>query len=499
MASKRKALCVDQKVALIRAIEKGEKKSDVGKRFGFSPSTVATIWKNKDKILHAETEGSSCKKIRKPKFEDLDQAMLTWFHKQRCNNVPISGPVLKIKAEHFAQQLGIIDFKASEGWLGKFKQRHNITYGKISGEALNVDLNVTNSWLINVWPKLNEKYTLDNIFNADETGIFYKMIPDKTLKFKGEKCVGGKLSKERITAFVAANMSGTEKRKIMVIGKSKNPRCFKNIKRLPVTYKANKSAWMTSILFEEEIRKWDAELKGRKVLLLVDNCPAHPNLSNLMNIEMIFFPANTTSILQPMDQSVIKSLKGHYRKKILMEIIESDGNASINMLDAVNFLSKAWEEVTAETIRHSFRHAGLRSFANAEEEIEQFENEDDTLSEWITQFNTPHTFTPEDLQNYVEIDENLVTTISLTDEEILNAVTKGEEEQKEDEEEAQPDEVVIPSIQQALDAAKLLEKYLLFNEDDPKLSQNMGEIHRKIQKQYWQNKKVQTKMTDYFK
>ncbi|KAL4148172.1 hypothetical protein QTP88_002456 [Uroleucon formosanum] len=147
---------------------------------------------------------------------------------------------------------------------------------------------------------------------------------------------------------------------------------------------------------------------------------------------------------------------------------------------------------------NSFRHAGLRSFANAEEEIE-FENEDDTLSEWITQFNTPHTFTPEDLQNYVEIDENLVTTISLTDEEILNGVTKGEEEQKEDEEEAQPDEVVIPSIQQALDAAKLLEKYLLFHEDDPKLSQNMGEIHRKIQKQYWQNKKVQTKMTDYLK
>ncbi|KAF0762407.1 tigger transposable element-derived protein 4-like [Aphis craccivora] len=369
--------------------------------------------------------------------------------------------------------------------------------GKISGEALNVDLNVTNSWLINVWPKLNEKYTPDNIFNADETGIFCKMTPDKTLKFKGEKCVGGKLSKECITAFVAANISCTEKRKIMVIGKSKNPRCFKNIKRLPVTYKADKSAWMTSILFEEEIRKWDAELKGRKVLLLVDNCPAHPNLSNLINIEMIFFPANTTSILQPMDQSVIKSLKSHYRKKILMEIIESDGNASINMLDAVNFLSKAWEEVTAATIRHSFRHAGLRSFANAEEEIE-FENED-TLSEWITQFNTLHTFTPEDLQNYVEIDENLVTTISLTDEEILNAVTKGEGEQKEDEEEAQPDEVVIPSIQQALDAAKLLEKYLLFHEDDPKLSQKMGEIHRKIQKQYWQNKKVQTKMTDYLK
>lgn len=39
---------------------------------------------------------------------------------------------------------------------------------------------------------------------------------------------------------------------------------------------------------------------------------------------MAFFPANTTSILQWMDQSVIKSLKGHYRKKILLKIIECD-------------------------------------------------------------------------------------------------------------------------------------------------------------------------------
>lgn len=53
-----------------------------------------------------------------------------------------------------------------------------------------------------------------------------------------------------------------------------------------------------------------------------------------------------------------------------------------------------------------------------------------------------------------------VTTISLTDEEILNST--GEEQQKEDEEEEQSDDVVPPSIQQALDAATLLEKYSLF-------------------------------------
>ena len=79
MASKRKTLCVDQKVASIRAFEKGEK-SDVGRRFGFSASTVATIWKNKEKTLQAVIEGSSCKRIRKLKFEDLDQALFSQFH-----------------------------------------------------------------------------------------------------------------------------------------------------------------------------------------------------------------------------------------------------------------------------------------------------------------------------------------------------------------------------------------------------------------------------------
>lgn len=77
-------------MALIRAVEKDEKKSDVGLRFEFSPSTVATIWKSKEKMLHAGAEGSLCKKIKKPKFKDLGQTIMTWFHKQRCNDVSTS-------------------------------------------------------------------------------------------------------------------------------------------------------------------------------------------------------------------------------------------------------------------------------------------------------------------------------------------------------------------------------------------------------------------------
>ena len=185
----------------------------------------------------------------------MDEALLKWFKQQRSYNVPVSGPLLMVKAEEFAKKLKDEDFVCSSGWIDRFKSRHNITFGKVSGEASSVNTETTQEWITTVWPNVREGYADCDIFNADETGIFYRLTPDKTLKFKGEKCVGGKLSKERITVLVCANADGTEKRKLFVIGKSKNPRCFKHVKNLPVNYSANKKSWMTSELFETEMRR----------------------------------------------------------------------------------------------------------------------------------------------------------------------------------------------------------------------------------------------------
>ncbi|XP_063824881.1 tigger transposable element-derived protein 6 [Ostrinia nubilalis] len=182
MASKRKSLCIDEKVLLIRSIEAGEKISDVGRRFGFSRSTVSTIWKN---ILQAEADGKSAKKLKKPQYEDLDPPMLAWFYNQRQNNVPVSGPIMKAKAEEIAKELGLTAFKASEGWLGRFKQRHHIDYGKINGEVQGVNA------------YLKVEYAPNDLSNAGETGISCNLATHKTLKFKAEKFVGGKLSKEQ--------------------------------------------------------------------------------------------------------------------------------------------------------------------------------------------------------------------------------------------------------------------------------------------------------------
>lgn len=75
--------------------------------------------------------------------------------------------------------------------------------------------------VIYVLPKLIEKFYPIDIFNTDETGLFFKCFPNKTLTFKNDKCIGGKHSNKRVTLMVCSNMTGIEKQKLPIIGKAK--------------------------------------------------------------------------------------------------------------------------------------------------------------------------------------------------------------------------------------------------------------------------------------
>jgi hypothetical protein len=116
-----------------------------------------------------------------------------------------------------------------------------------------------------------------------------------------------------------ANEDGSERLPLLIIGKFAKPRCFKNVKKLPVEYYANKRSWMTSSIWNDWLLKWDSKLTRqgrRKILLLVDNCAAHPKEHiPLTNIRIEYFPPNTTSKTQPMDQGIIANLKVKFRKK----------------------------------------------------------------------------------------------------------------------------------------------------------------------------------------
>lgn len=133
----------------------------------------------------------------------------------------------------------------------------------LCGESAEVNLANVDGWKMQL-SCFAEGYNPNNIFNADETGFLYKCLPDETLTLKGEKCFGGKRSKERVTALFCSNSTGTEKLKPLIIGKSANPRCFRGVKNLGVDYISNKKAWMTSEIFKNWLMKLDREFSSQK-------------------------------------------------------------------------------------------------------------------------------------------------------------------------------------------------------------------------------------------
>ncbi|XP_035233066.1 tigger transposable element-derived protein 4-like [Stegodyphus dumicola] len=116
---------------------------------------------------------------------------------------------------------------------------------------------------------------------------------------------------DRITVMRCSSMSGTYKRKLLVIAKSTKSRCFKELRMdsLPVVYRANRNAWMTSELFKEWLKDWDRKLQCHSRKVLLDNCAAHPYLDCLKNIQLEFLLPRTTAFVQPMNMGIIKSLK----------------------------------------------------------------------------------------------------------------------------------------------------------------------------------------------
>ena len=193
------------------------------------------------------------------------------------------------------------------------------------------------------------------------------MLPEYTLASSGDKCSGGKQAKDRLTILFCAKSDGSDKINPLVIGKFKNPRCFKGINQLPVHYTNTSNAWMTTAIFNDWLTKLNAKMERnkKKIILFLDNFSGHASKVNLSNIRIEFYPANCTSVLQPLDQGIIRSFKSYYRQKVLRHVISHmdrvEVSEPLNVLDALHFISSSWRDVKQTTIQNCFVLAGCKS------------------------------------------------------------------------------------------------------------------------------------------
>ena len=175
----------------------------------------------------------------------------------RARDAPVTSAVLEEKANHLAGLLGKPEFKATNGWLCRWKSRHGIKFKKAHGEKKDADVDAADQWSSTVLAEILERYEPCNVYNTDETGIYYRALPDGTLTFSADSLSGSKKAKDRITALVAVNM---DKRPLFIVGKSKQPRCFRGIPQLPTPYTSSAKAWMTSSIFRQWLVEFNRDM-----------------------------------------------------------------------------------------------------------------------------------------------------------------------------------------------------------------------------------------------
>ncbi|XP_021934281.1 tigger transposable element-derived protein 6-like [Zootermopsis nevadensis] len=220
-------LTLEKKKEVLDLLKIGESCRKLAEKYGISKSTVSNINSNRAAITDAWERKCNAhrKRLRKTPHDELNDKVLEFFRCCRAKNIPISGTLLQEKAREIATRLHTEDFSASNGWLDRFRKRNNISLHVLSGESASADLQAAEDWKRKL-PSLLLGYAEEDISNADETGLFYRQLPTRSLIEMRDTCKGGKKCKGRITVLLCCNSRGA-KLKPLVIGNAARPRAFK--------------------------------------------------------------------------------------------------------------------------------------------------------------------------------------------------------------------------------------------------------------------------------
>ncbi|XP_015925367.2 tigger transposable element-derived protein 2-like [Parasteatoda tepidariorum] len=476
---KRVSLSIKNKVEILKKLDEGSSVKLLSECYNVGLSTIYDIKNQKKDLLKFV---SNCKQVdalnprktlHKAENKDVDKVLIEWIKQRRSEQFPLSRQVIMAQAKNFHRDLGLENScEYSTGWFARFKQCHGLRLTKLCVERANADTEAAEHYVeavLNLVQTLN--ITMDQIFNADETGLYYKFLPPTTYTLAGETNPSGlKVAEDRLTLLACANAAGTCKLRLTVIGKSKNPHCLKGVKVFPVCYKANKKAWVTQELFiewfkSEFVQKSGAHCKSVglpddcKIVLFLDNCTAHPPAAvlNANNVEIEYLPPNCTSIIQPLDQGVLRSLKCRYKVDFLKKMIDSsnegksiqDFQKSFNVKEAIWLAAKAWSSVTRDTLVHAWRKLIPTSifFEDDQEESPfegfKFSNEkalQRELLEYSGEWSEKDIFTDSEIEECFNIDNDVPIVNELSDSEIVEMVLNPGADNDEVEESDEEDE-----------------------------------------------------------
>nr|XP_057942280.1 tigger transposable element-derived protein 1-like [Doryrhamphus excisus] len=350
---RRKMLTIQEKVKLLDMIKDGKKIVEAARHYGLNESTVRSICKDEKKIRVTATvslnkEAKRVMTNRNKFIMKTESALAVWINDSRKQNIPLNSLVIREKARQFYQHFtadqtdepqpgtSSATFTASKGWFDKFQKRYQMKSVVLHRETAFADQLAAEEYVNYTFLNILEEgnYHPEQVFNMDETGLFWKRMPSRTFIFKDEaKVCGFKAYKDRVTVIMCGNAEGFLLKPALIC-KAKNPRALKNKNKnlLPVHWMYNAKGRITKQLtsdwfhecFIPQVKLYLAE-RGLEfnVLLLMDNAEGHAHDLSYEGVRIEFLPPDTTSLIQPMDQGVIRAFKALYTQNTLLQLVEA--------------------------------------------------------------------------------------------------------------------------------------------------------------------------------
>lgn len=366
---------IGDRVTLLNRLEKGEKASNLAREYNITPGAISKLKKAKEHIqrqysIILENRGSTSKIKFTVEDNHLERSLYEWFIEKRNMGDTITGSMLQKKAVELNAKLnGSSTFKASTGFVARFKKRHNIKHLAHQRDKPTVGKKA-NKFFQKIAKYITEaEIPLDRVYNADKTGLFWRMLPSRIPTIDEGQFSERKIYKDKVTLMMCTNATGSHKLPLLVVGKHDQPDCFNNIHALPVFYKGQKAASMDSELilqwyqdiFLREIEQYH-ESDSKQCLLLLDNAPCQVSIEQFNSIskqcQVIFLPPNMKSLVQPVNQGIIAKCKQIYKSNLLRLILAENNFEdvqkllqSFDLLRCCYLISNAWDAITDDYIK----------------------------------------------------------------------------------------------------------------------------------------------------
>lgn len=349
--------------------------------------------------------------------------MYTWFREKKSMGDHVTGRMLQQKALELNNMLdGSKTFKATSGFLSKFKKRHNIG-GTHNRKKKGPSDHETNDQFRKEFSKYitTNEIPLDNVYNADATGLFWKMsLNNRKSLIANDELEASEIQpfKDRITLILCTNATGSHKLPILIVGKVSKPRCFTNVQSCPVIYTGQKHAcidrelmlyWYQEVFMSEIERVHGPSLQ--QCVLLLNNMQDHPSAEYYNSISqrchVMILPPDVDTLIQPMSNGIIANCKRMYKANFIRLIFAKNNPEhhqkllkSFDLLQCCYLVNNSWDRVTPSNIKNAWKN--IFPFCS------DTESQCDTSSQFLDIVNRTPTYniTPEAIKLWLDSDDH---------------------------------------------------------------------------------------------